>query len=119
VDESYTLTGIPSELAGGRWVMTANSDKGSTSSTYLSFDVDRNVTVYVGYDSGAASPPNWLANDGFSGAGLQLSTSNPSVPAMDLYSRNYTAGATISLGGNLATGAGGALGNYIVIVVEN
>ena len=95
--------------------MTANSDKGNTNSTYLSFGVDRSVTVYVAYDSGATLP-GWLSS-GFSDTGKQLSTSNSSVPTMKLYSRTYPAGA-ISLGGNQAAGGTGAA-NYIVIVMEN
>ena len=120
VDEAYTLTSIPTGLglANGRWIMAANSDLGNTGSTYLSFDVDRSVTVYVAYDSGAATIPDWLSSSkGFASTGYQLGTSNPSVPTMDLYSKTYTAGA-ISLGGNQADGATGAA-NYIVIVVEN
>ena len=120
VDESYTLTNIPSGLglANGRWIMTANSDVGNTDSVYVSFDVDRSVTVYVAYDLGAAIP-DWLSSsNGFNFTGSQLSTSNPSVPTMNLYSKTYTTAGTISLGGNQADGATGAA-NYIVIVVEN
>jgi hypothetical protein len=97
VDASFTLTGIPSELINGRWIMTANNDKGDTSSEYLSFEVERNVTVYVAYDSDATEIPDWLSSsNGFTLTSSQLATSDPAVPTLDLYSRTYTAG-TISL----------------------
>jgi hypothetical protein len=38
---------------------------------------------------------------------------------MKLYASNTARTGTISLGGNLATGASGAQANYIVIVVQN
>jgi lysophospholipase L1-like esterase len=118
VDESFTLNNIPSGLEDGRWIMTANGDKNNTTGTYLSFNADRSVTVYVAYDSGAAAPPGWLS-DNFHVTGTQLSTSNPDAPLMDLYESNSVMTGDISLGGNLADGASGALANYIVIVVEN
>jgi lysophospholipase L1-like esterase len=116
VDESFTINNIPSVLENGRWIMTANSDKANTSGEYLSFNVDRNVTVYVAYDSGA-SIPNWL-NSNFYDTGLNLGTSNPDVPSMDLYVSNTAMIGDISLGGNRADGANGAA-NYIAIIVEN
>ena len=116
VDETFTITSIPSGLGlnNGIWIMTANSDSSNTDNNYLSFDVDRNITVYVAYDSGASSLPNWLG--GFSNTGEQLQVSQ-SGTSFNLYNNNFTPG-TVTLGGNLATGASGATANYIVIVVE-
>ena len=116
VDGSYRLTSIPSVLANGRWIMTANADVGNTSSNYLTFNVDRPVTVYVAYDAGAASRPTWMG--AFTDTGLSVGTTNPAGTSMRLYSRTYNAGS-ITLGGNLAAGASGADANYIAIVVAN
>jgi lysophospholipase L1-like esterase len=118
VDESYVLTGIPPGFEDGRWIMTANSDKANSSSAYLSFSVDRSVTVYVAYDAGATSVPNWLSNN-YHLTGLQIGTSNVNAPIMDLYESDSAMSGAVSLGGNLAAGASGALANYIVIVMEN
>ncbi len=96
--------------------MTANADKTSRSSNYLSFDVDRSVRVYVAYDSGATALPNWLSGS-FTPTGNQLSSTDPAVPAFDLYWADFASG-TVILGGNMADGAN-ALANYILIVVEN
>jgi len=119
IDAAYTLTSVPPALANGIWIQTANADKGDTASTYIDFVVDRPVTVYVAYDAGAASLPDWLdpASSSYVDAGLNVQTSDPSSPTLHVYSQSFAAGA-ISLGGNLATGASGANSNYLVVVVE-
>jgi hypothetical protein len=96
--------------------MTADADAGNTSSNYVSFDTDRPVTVYIAYDAGAASRPNWMSS--FTSTGLSVGTTDALAPTLNLYSRSYSVG-TITLGGNLAAGASGSLANYIAIVVEN
>ncbi|MBK8161665.1 MAG: SGNH/GDSL hydrolase family protein [Gammaproteobacteria bacterium] len=116
VDKAYTLTSIPSILNNGRWIMTADADVGNASTGYLSFTVDRPVTVYIAYDAGATSLPNWMS--AYTMTGLTVGTSDLLAPTLNLYSRVYTAG-TVTLGGNMATGSNGALANYVVIVVEN
>ena len=96
--------------------MTANADVANSSSNYLTFSVDRPVTVYVAYDGGATSRPGWMSS--FADAALNVGTTNPSSPTLHLYRKAYGAGS-ITLGGNLATGASGADANYLVIVLPN
>ena len=121
IDATFTLTSVPPALANGIWIQTANAlaERNNTSASYIDFTVDRPVTVYVAYDAGAASVPNWLnpSMSSFVDAGLDIQTSDPSSPTLHVYSRSYTAG-TVSLGGNLASGAGGANSNYLVVVVQ-
>lgn len=111
IDENYALTDIPAELESGLCIMTANADGISTDSDFLSFNIDRNVSVYVAYDGNASMLPDWLST--FADTGLQVGTTNGSL---NLYSRDYASGL-ISLGGNMAGGGTGP-SNYIVIVVE-
>jgi lysophospholipase L1-like esterase len=111
IDENYVLTDIPAELESGLWIMTANADGISADSDFLSFNIDRNVSVYVAYDGNASMLPDWLST--FADTGLQVGTTNGSL---NLYSRDYASGP-ISLGGNMAGGGTGP-SNYIVIVVE-
>ena len=118
IDSSNTLTSIPSQLENGIWIMTADADKTNTSLNYLSFSVDRNVTVYVAYDSTATSIPDWL-NNNFTSSGFSVDVDTGGGSAsLDVYQADYFPG-NIVLGGNLATGAIGASSNYIAIVVEN
>jgi lysophospholipase L1-like esterase len=116
VDRAYTLTAIPSALTEGRWIMTANNDANNTSSSYVTFSVDRPVTVYIAYDAGASTRPNWMSS--FSSTGLTLGTTDPFSSTLNLYSRSYGAGQ-ITLGGNMAAGASGSDSNYLAIVIAN
>ena len=118
VDESFTLSQIPSLLDGGVWIMTANADRLRTSSSYLSFDTDRPVTVYVAYDAGAGAIPSWLrSGNGFTDTGAQVKVNgDPRTSTLRVYRKNYPAGTVSDLAGNLAAGASGANSNYLVIV---
>jgi hypothetical protein len=119
IDQNYTLTSIPAALADGIWIRTANAEKNNSASNYIDFTVDRSVTVYVAYDAGAASLPNWLnpSSSSFSDTGLEVQSSDPASPALHVYSKSFAAGS-VSLGGNLAAGASGADSNYLVVVTE-
>ena len=77
------------------------------------------MTVYVAYDAGAATVPDWLnpSSSGYVDAGISVSSTDPSSPSLTVYSQSFSAG-DIPLGGNMAAGAAGANSNYLVIVVE-
>jgi hypothetical protein len=113
IDESFTLTQVPPVLAGSIWVMTANADGINTSADFLSFEVDRNVTVYVAYDASAPTLPDWLRSD-FTDTGLQVDTTNG---LLNLYSKDYEGSDLVSLGGNRNAGGSGTE-NYIVVVAN-
>ncbi len=112
----YTVTSIPVILEDGIWINTANSDRNNTDDNYISFTTDRNIRLYIAYDGGAATRPNWMS--GYTDTGVNLSTTNPSAPLHRLYRKDFPAGS-VTLGGNLAAGANGADANYVVIVKEN
>ena len=116
VDNTYTLGAIPPALANGRWIMTDSNGLNNTSTSYITFDMDRAATVYIAYDAGATALPNWM--NGFLDTGITLPTSDPFSPILHLYSHTYPAGHVV-LGGNLAPGASGANSNYVAIVVPN
>ena len=116
----YTLSSIPSALTEGDvvWIMTADSDRNNTSTNSLSFQINANSTVYIGYDSRALSLPSWLANN-FTPVGTVIGVTDPDVSTLNLYQADFAAG-TVSLGGNKASGAsfpnGIEAANYVVIV---
>jgi lysophospholipase L1-like esterase len=120
IDADYTLSSFPTELADGDvvWIMTADSDRNNTSGNSLSFDINANSTIYIGYDSRALSLPSWLANN-FTPTGTVLRVTDPDVSTLNLYKADFTVG-TVSLGGNKASGAsfpnGIEAANYVVIV---
>jgi len=115
LDSSTSVTAFPTDLADGRWLQTNDSDVSISSNNYLSFDVDRNVEVYVAFDSGATNTPAWL--NSFTATGQTISTDSPTAPSYDVYVRSYSAG-TVVLGGTSANPAANVDANMLVIVVE-
>ena len=116
IDElNYEIASIPNIIENGLWIMTAESDKNNLSDTYLSFTSDRQIDVYVAYDENAESLPNWLQS--FADTGEHLFTTNPEAPSYRIYSSIFAPG-NITLGGNMAVGASGAVANYVVIIKE-
>jgi hypothetical protein len=111
VDRTYTLSSIPAVLSGGLWIKTANNDKGSTGTTFLSFTVNVPVTVYVSYSVEATALPAWLS--GWTNTGATLVTT--SAAPFRVYSKAFGAG-TVTLGGNLASPAAGPTQMYVVTV---
>ena len=127
VDDNFPLASIPAQLSEGRWIMTANADRNSTASNYVSFEVDRDagdpgLDVYVAYDASATTLPGWLASvNGFVDTGLTLSTATPNATSFKLYRKSFPNGTggtiSVSLGGNNGATTG-AIVNYVVIVSE-
>ena len=97
VDRSFTLqNSIPDALRTGRWIMTADDDKDLDNSDHLSFNITQGSTLYVAYDSTAATLPTWMT--GFVDTGLQIQTSDGASPLLNLYKLDNAAGEII-LGG--------------------
>jgi hypothetical protein len=113
-DRAYTFTTIPSVVNRATYIKGANADKTHTSLSFLSFLVNQNVTAYVGYDNRASSIPDWLKSWTNTG---QILRSTDAAP-LTLYSKDFPSG-TVTLGGNLATGALGSGSNYTVIVTPS
>lgn len=94
VDRTYTFTGVPEYLQGAAYIKTANGDKRGVGDSFLSFDVNQDVTVYIGYDVRIIELPSWLS--GFTDTGDEIANTDT---AFRLYVKDFSAGAVI-LGGN-------------------
>ena len=108
IDRSYTFTSIPSTVQGSTYIQTANDDKNFLGSTFLTFDVNQPVTVYVAYDGRISPTPGWLSS--FTPTNAVLNTSDTTL---ELYSQTFAAG-TVTLGGNKTSGTGASM--YVVAV---
>jgi hypothetical protein len=97
IDRTFTITNIPSPYQNLLWIKTANNDKASTGTAFLTFDVNQPVTVYIAYDQSISSIPTWLAN--WNNEGQLIQTSDTTL---NLYSKNFPQGQ-IALGGNYGT----------------
>ena len=98
VDRTHTFTNVPEYFQGAAYIKTANSDKYSTGDDFVNFDVNQDVTVYIGYDVRNAELPPWLLN--FVDTGDEIITTDTSFR---LYAKDFPAGLVV-LGGNYATG---------------
>jgi chitodextrinase len=114
VDRNYTVVDIPGQYEGSLWIKTANDDKYDTSEEFLSFTVNQNVTVYVGFDLRAVSLPTWVTGD-FTSTGDGIGVSDVEASPLGLWSRDFPAGDVV-LGGNMASGASGAGSMYVVLL---
>ncbi len=108
IDRSYTYSSVPGFLQGATYIKTANDDKGSSGDSFLSFDVDQDVMVYVAHDDFTNTKPSWLSS--FTDTGENLVTTDTTLSIFESY---YLAG-TVTLGGN----EGGNNSMYSVIIVE-
>lgn len=114
-DRTYQATSVPAFLDNAPLIRTANDDKYVKSATALSFNVSQPVTVYVCYDPRATKLPGWM-NTWQKNTGVQIGVNDSKISYMLVYSKAFSAG-TISLGGNLADPAAGALNNYFVALL--
>jgi hypothetical protein len=113
VDRSYLFAApIPSEIDGWQYILTCNSDKSTTSG--LSFQIDKGATVVVAFDRRIFPRPEWL--EGWTAMSDTLKTTD-SHPDRRLYRRDFEAGI-VALGPNNSTESQQAngLSMYTVIV---
>ena len=114
IDRPYTVISIPADKTDLLWIKTANDDKMNSQEAFLSFSVNIDADLYVGYDHRASSRPDWIA-DHFTDSGLQIEVSDTDASPMTLWVRPVQAG-TVTLGGNMAPGASGAGSMYVVLL---
>jgi fibronectin type 3 domain-containing protein len=107
IDRGFIFTSIASSLQGATYIKTANNDKGSTGISFLNFDVNQDVTVYVAHDDRITIKPSWMVSYIDTAEGLVTTDTS-----FSLFSKDYAAG-TITLGGN----EGGGYSMYTVIIV--
>ena len=100
VDQDYVFSSLPSYLLGVEHIQTANSDRAITDSSFISFTVSANASIYVAFDSRNTTVPSWLTGS-FT---KQAETLQAGGPTFDIYKRDYSQGQTVTLGGNSATG---------------
>jgi hypothetical protein len=98
IDRTFAFSAVPPSCVGLEYIRTANDDKGSTGSAFLSFDVSQDVTVYVGHDDRFAAKPPWMAS--YTDTGDDIVSGGGTF---SLWARDYAAG-TVTLGGNTSDG---------------
>jgi hypothetical protein len=114
IDRSYVTLWVPSIVEGATYIRTANNDKNASpgSTSFLSFDVDRDVVVYVAHDR-RLQVPAWLKS-GFQDVGTDIVNSDYyGKQYLRLFKRSFPKGR-VTLGSNVDAPANGNM--YMVIV---
>jgi fibronectin type 3 domain-containing protein len=109
IDRESIYSSVLTLMKGASYIKTANKDKGESKSSFLTFDVNQDVTVYVAHDDQINKKPSWLTS--FTDTGNDLVTTDT---ALSIFANNFLAG-TITLGGNEGKGNRSM---YTVIIVK-
>jgi hypothetical protein len=119
-DRSYQYVSIPSALNGQLVLQTANNDKQSTDSSFISFTVNQNSTVYIlDSPSSANLESDWLnAAHGWTlqSYTVAVSTVSGGTRQVRVWSKTFTAGSQVILGGNKGNSDSNM---YTVVVVPS
>lgn len=95
-DRAFTLTSVPSVVAGSDWIRTANDSKAYTGATAVSFTLTAAADVYVAHDDRITTKPSWMT--GWTDTGEHVTSSDGGV-TFSLYKKSYSVGS-VSLGSN-------------------
>ena len=98
-DRVFTLSTVPSAVAGSEWIRTANDSKTFTGATLVTFTVTSDADVYVAHNDSITTKPAWLsAANGWTDSGANLVNSEPRT--FSLFRKSFLAGASVALGNN-------------------
>lgn len=111
-DRAYTLTAVPSGLAGAQSIRGANDSKTATADPLVRFTVNRQVTVSVAVDTRQGRLP-WM-DSGWADTGTRITNSESPSRAFEVYARAFPAGQ-VTLGPNAGPATGSSM--YTVIVL--
>ena len=116
IDSTYLYQNpIPPALYKQSHIRTAQADKDATApASFLSFDVNGEVIIYVAIDARIATPPAWLSSWAFRID--QLVTDDPAEPNRKLYSKRFPKGH-ITLGPNRDPSMPQGKSMYTVVII--
>ena len=95
VDKDEKITALPVELQGMLWLKTQNADKNIKKN--ITFATNRPARIFIGYDKGAATAPDWMQSWTYWGTGI--TTEDDGSSPFKIYYKDFPAGS-ILLGSN-------------------
>jgi glucose/arabinose dehydrogenase len=110
-DRTYTWRTV-SNLAGSSWIRTAGNSKTFKGNPLVTFTVGNASTVYVGMDRRAGRPA-WLDS---TWTDTRTTLTGSTGITYEVFSKQFAAGSTVSLGPQGAASASSAVATYTVIV---
>jgi hypothetical protein len=114
IDRSYRLLGSPE--FGLVILRQAEDDKAVTAAEHIKITVPAGTTVYIAYDSRATTVPDWLSTGWAPYLPFTETFAGQSGVILNYWRSKTSLSGQVTLGGNLASGASGALRNYIIII---
>ena len=109
-DRDVTFASVPDVLLGAEQILTACDSKSSVGDA-ATFTAGADITVYIGLDARVTAVPAWMSD--WTAVGQSAVGSND--VQFVLYSKNFSAGETVTLGEN---GQSAGCVNYIALVAE-
>lgn len=117
IDRTYTITSVSNVTYDGLWcIKTSNDDAMRDDRGFLTFDLNRNATIYIYFDRRMTSPPGWTSTL-YNQNSKQIYTSDGPMDYFVVYSCKSQPG-TITLGGPHYNGGSGARSMYVVAFRE-
>jgi len=110
-DRVYLIEDVPRVFVGLDWVRSACDSKNFAGDTLVLFKVLTDASVMVAYDDRVIQKPAWFSGWTDTKEDLIITGSPPLV--MSVFSKQFPAGSTVSLGPN---GQSGGCVQYVVIV---
>lgn len=105
---------VPSHLFKKTYIRTRQDDKDSTVSSFLSFDVNTDVKIYIAIDNRITTPPSWLKS--WAILADPLLTNDPANSGRTVYLKEFKAGH-VTLGPNRNNGMTKGRSMYTVVIV--
>jgi hypothetical protein len=112
IDRNFTFTNVES-LEPNEFIQTANNDKNSTGSNFLTFTITKSALVLVAHDNRITQKPSWLSAFSKTNQDLESTDGHP----LSIYTKFFNAG-TVVLGGNVASVDGSNISMYTVVVLD-
>ena len=114
-DRSNKFTKISPLVVGSDWIRVADLSKHYEGDTLATFNVNKDVVVYVAHNDRITVKPNWLSLDqGWTNTGIDLLNDIDPPDRYTLFAKNFTSG-TVYLGPN----GDNRSGMYTIIVVPD
>lgn len=116
-DRSYVIDSVSQDDYSNLWcIRTANDDKDRSDKELLSFELNRNATIYVYFDRRMTAAPSWVGTL-YNQNSKRIYTSDNDMDYFVVYSCKSTPGV-ITLGGPHYSGGTGAKSMYVVAFRE-
>jgi hypothetical protein len=96
LDREFVFTNVPPDILDALMIRTANDDKLSTAFPFLTFQINRQSEVFIGYQSNLPIP-SWMQEQGWTDTGLMIQSDDDS--GQKVYVKEFQTG-TVELGGN-------------------